>query len=301
MAAVPLKEFANNEWYASYFGLTLWNLGASCCTEIFELPVSTLLNTRVWNIGKWGVYGYGSNRVTFDGWTHLNDPALLYQGSSAFHFGDYITRNTIIRRADIVNVNAAVIAPHKAGDTRDIYGATPGTLVVEDSSLTAVTGLYLETPWAVTGGGRALPPRRTLLRNVRMQIASGNPGYSTPGLIFPSYRTDRPNHNFTVSDEIEVQAFNGVPGDNFRVYYEAQSPGFVVPVGEPDGIVGAPTAGLTNAQAWAQFKIAIGSSVAPCTTTRPGIIGFTCPITGSTPSSLPRPRLSAPTGVRILK
>src|SRR5262249_21931234 len=89
MLTVPVREFANNEWYGTFFGLTLWNLGAGCCTGVFELPVSTFLNTRVWHVGKWGMSDYGSNRVTFDGWIQRNDVRQLSEPTVAFSFGDY--------------------------------------------------------------------------------------------------------------------------------------------------------------------------------------------------------------------
>jgi len=300
MLRVPVREFANNEWYASFFGLTLWNVGAGCCTDVFELPVSTLKNTRVWHIGKWGVYDYGSNRVTFDGWVQRNDARLLHEPTTGFFFGDYIARNTIIRHADIQNVATAIAVPFKVGDTRDIYGTSPGTFLVEDSTLQAVTNVYLETPWGVTGGGGALPPRRTTLRNVRFLTPNGKPGDWTPAAVFPSARFDRPNPNLIVADEIQVEGFNGTPGDNFRVYYPEQAPSFVVPQ-TGNGILGVPVAGLTNEQSWARHHLAIGGAVAPCTTQRPGVIGFACPVaTFESPADGDRVP-AAPRDVRLLR
>ena len=77
MMTVPLREFSANEFYGVHRGITVWNLGASCCTDVYEVPVSTFLNTRMWNVGVLGFYGYGENRVTFDGWVHYNDPSVL--------------------------------------------------------------------------------------------------------------------------------------------------------------------------------------------------------------------------------
>lgn len=299
MQAVPLREFANNEWYASYFGLTIWDLGAACCTGMFELPVSTLSNTHAWHIGKWGVYGYSSNRVTFDGWVQRNDVRQLSEPTIGFYFGDYIARNTIIRHADIQNVRTAIVVPFKAGDVRDIYGNAPGTFVVEDTNLQAVTGVYLETPWGVTGGGQNLPPRRTTLRNVRFLTPNGNPGDGTPAAIFPAARFDQANPNLVVSDEIRVEAFNGTPGDNFRVYYPEQAPNFIVPQ-TGNGILAAPVAGLTNEQAWARHHVAIGGAVAPCSAQRPGVLGFACQVTAFESVTESGKVPTAPRDVRLL-
>ena len=95
-----------------------------------------------------------------------------------------------------------------------------------------------------------------------------------------------------------VQDHNGVVGDNFLVYYTQQAPNFVVPVSifNSDGsrkVIGAPVAGLTNAQAWSQYQVAVAGAVAPCTTTRNLIVNaYACPWTGTLPA--------APRNVRIV-
>ncbi len=68
MMATPMLEFSNNEVYASRAGLTLWNLGANCCIDVYDVPESVLTKTTLWHLGSKGYYGYGSNRVVFDGW-----------------------------------------------------------------------------------------------------------------------------------------------------------------------------------------------------------------------------------------
>jgi hypothetical protein len=58
-------------------------------------------------------------------------------------------------------------------------------------------------------------------------------------------------------------------------------------------VIGAPVAGLTNAQAWSQYQVAVAGAVATCTTTRNQIInGYACPWTGTLPG--------APRNVRIV-
>ena len=58
----------------------------------------------------------------------------------------------------------------------------------------------------------------------------------------------------TTLDQVFVENYNGVSGDDFQVFYTQQAANFVVPqtVTNSDGthrILGAPVAGLTNAQA----------------------------------------------------
>jgi hypothetical protein len=92
--------------------------------------------------------------------------------------------------------------------------------------------------------------------------------------------------NLIQADLVFVRNYNGVAGDNFQVFYPEQAANYVVPVSvvsqfDPTvhRIVGAPIAGLTNQECWAEYGIAIAGAVAPSTaTTRNGINGLVNPI-----------------------
>jgi hypothetical protein len=81
-----------------------------------------------------------------------------------------------------------------------------------------------------------------------------------------------------------VYDYNGVAGDNFQVFWKEQAANYVVPITitDEDGnnkVIGAPEAGLTNQQCWAQYGIAIAGAVAPATAkARDGIDGLVNPI-----------------------
>ena len=81
-------------------------------------------------------------------------------------------------------------------------------------------------------------------------------------------------------DEVFVESFNGVMGDNFQVYYLEQAPSYIMPqtrqTAAADGVViqGSPEAGLTNQENWTKHGVAIAGGVAPTNTTRAGIQGF---------------------------
>ena len=69
---------------------------------------------------------------------------------------------------------------------------------------------------------------------------------------------------------ISVATWQGIVDDDFRIYFHEQHADFVVPATSeippgPQWRVGAPEVGLTNAQCWAKYKIAIGGAVAPAT------------------------------------
>ena len=146
------------------------------------------------------------------------------------YFGDYIARNIVIRRADIQGLRIGIHAPNKVGDTNDIYGNTPGTVTVENSTLKNYWNLYLNTPYGVTGGGSAIPPRLVIARNVQF---SNVPGFSpTQGQahVFRHFTpTQGANQNIIVSDRVVVESFNGNPNDNFEVFATEQAPTFVIP------------------------------------------------------------------------
>ncbi|HYN08801.1 MAG TPA: G8 domain-containing protein [Vicinamibacterales bacterium] len=281
MMAVPLLEFTNNEVYASRNGLTVWNLGANCCSEVYEVPESRIDRTTLWHIGSVGYSGYSSNRVIFDGWVQRGDTKFLanpHDGSRAFDFGDYLVRNTIIRNADIQGLRLGILLPFKIGDTRDIYGNKPGTLLIENSVLKNVVNIRADTMYGVTGGGVALPPRQTTIRGVRFGRIKGDVGGTPQFDVLMSFNPEHgPNANVVVGDEVWIYDYNNTPGDSFRVYYTQQAPSFRVPPTGPQ-FVGAPVPGLTNAESWERYKVAIAGSVAPCVTERPGFGGFTCTV-----------------------
>jgi len=294
MMAVPLREFSSNEFYSVNRGITVWNLGANCCEAVYDVPVSTFLNTKMWHVGVLGFYGYGENRVTFDGWVHYNDPAPLmspHESAPSFYFGDYIARNIVIRQADIQGLKIGVFTPIKAGDTRDMYGNTPGTLTIENSVLKNYWNIYTGTPYGVTGGGSMIPPRLVIARNVQF---ANVPGASDGQGQAHVYRNFTPstgeNPNIIVPDRVVVESFNGNSADNFEVFAASQASSFII----PSTSLTSQVAGMTNAQAWTSAGIAISGTPAPCSNARTGIVGFVCPA-GSLPSLPPAPTSPTPT------
>jgi len=295
MTLLPLREFARNELYAAVNGLTLWNVMASCCTRVFEGPESLIRDFRAWHISRYGMYNYGMNHVTFDGWVQRGDKRVLANSHEfliGLWFDDYPARNVIVRRADIQNLRTGIAVPAKPGDVNDIYGSQPGTLLIEDSLLRNHNNVLISTMYAVTGGGPALPPRQTIIRNVTFKTVSGPVGDAPQHAIAMRFRPRGNNLNLIQRDEVSVENYNGVAGDTFRVYYLEQAPAFVIP-NNLGRVTRSPVAGLTNQESWKGFGIAIGGAVAPCSQTRPEIQGFVCSGT-PLPSPQAPPRRSSP-------
>jgi hypothetical protein len=289
MQATPVLEFVQNEGYASVSGLTIWDVGADCCAVVYEVPESVVRDMRLWHVSRYGYYGYAHNRVTFDGWVQRGDQSLLANGrefSLGLWFGDYPTRNLIIRNSDIQGIRIGVLAPYKPGDTSDIYGNQPGTMRIENSYIRTHYGVLMRPMYGVTGGGTSLPPRRTFIDNVRFDSVNGNVGGNPQYTVAMHFQIDTRNANIVQTDQVFVTNYNGVAGANYQVFYGEQAPNYVVPQ-STTGVVGAPTAGLTNLQTWATYGIAIAGAIAPCQTSVPGIAGFACAGT-FTPPSPPR-------------
>ena len=45
--------------------------------ETWEGPTTLIKNTTLWHMGRYGAFPYGTNRMVFEDWTHLNDPRIL--------------------------------------------------------------------------------------------------------------------------------------------------------------------------------------------------------------------------------
>lgn len=281
--AIPIREFARNEAYSSMSGLSIWYIGASGSWEMFETAESVVKDFRAWHLSRRGLYGYPMNRVTFDGWWQRANLSLPEEPSIGLFFSDYSTRHVKVTHADIQNVRAAMIPSFKLGDTRDIYGTEAGTFLVEDSTLGGQISFYTGTPWGVVGGGTGLPASAITLRRVTFKAWPGQEHFDIQLNYLPG---EAENPNTTVKQTITVEGVNGT-AEAFQVFYAQQAPSFVVPQ-TSGGFIGSPEAGLTNAQNWAKYGLAIAGAVAPCTTTRVGYTGFVCP-TGITPPPPPPP------------
>jgi hypothetical protein len=156
----------------------------------------------------------------------------------------------------------------------------------------------IDTLWTSSYRSDWIVPRKIIISNVLFDVPAGGGQMQA---ILTSY-TASPGRTVIEKDEVLVYNFNQTPGDSFRLFYLQQSPDSIVPqsILNSDGspsLEGAPAAGLTNQQNWVLNGIAIAGAVAPCATTRAGIVGYTCPIGGAPVTVAPAP----PTNVRVLR
>jgi hypothetical protein len=251
--------------------LQAWWLGTRD-TQPLPARRSVIRDLTIWHHSRYGVYGYPANGLTFDGLVILGDKRVIanrHEFVLGVWFGDYMTRNAVIRRADIQNLRTGVGTPSFAR----------GTTVIERSYLRNALNVVVPTIGAPGSApdGRSLPPKSTLIRNVRFRAVMGDVGGERQCAIAMSFTTHNGTANLVRPDRVVVRAFNGRSGDDFRVFYMQQAPGFVIPA-SAGNLAGAPQAGMTNAQAWARHRIAIAGEVADSADTRAGVCGLVRPL-----------------------
>jgi hypothetical protein len=282
--AMAIRQFDNNEVYgATESGLTYWWIGTMELTPRLSAPESVFSRLKVWHVHNKGIFNYAANNVTIESMVLRSDEAA----GLGIAFSDYFARNVTIRRANIQGrLNGVSGTPNTGGST----------ILIEDSVLLNQANLRIEMLGTVSASAEELGSRRWVVRNTKltpMNRVSADPW----GEIVLHY-SDLPTHAVTRPDEILIQDHNQVPGDNFQVFYTQQAPTYIVPVSIFNGdgtrkVIGAPVAGLTNAQAWSQHQVAVAGAVATCSTTRSMVVNaYTCPWTGTLPG--------APRNVRIV-
>jgi len=129
-----------------------------------------------------------------------------------------------------------------------------------------------------------LPPREVIVRNVRFAAVgmADRSDYGRQANIRMDGTVFAHSTTLTQSDRLFVYGYNGVAGDNFRVYYLEQAANIILQQSlmRWDGSVmlvqGSPEAGLTNQENWEKYHIALAGEVAPAdAVAREGIIGLT--------------------------
>lgn len=265
----PINVFDGNTAYgATNIGMEVWYLGNIGSTIQTTAP-STIRNTMFWHMNSGGLKGYPVNNLTLDGFTVLDDLAISDRfGTSGIYYGDYLANNLTITNADIEGTTIGIVP------TTDANGSSQ---IISHSYFANRTDIKIVTMWTSGASSAGIGPRRVDLIDDVFDTARV-PGSTA---IEMHYEANGSSSNLVQSDQLFVTNYNRVLGDSFQVFYNEQAANFVVPQtifgGNPPYVVqlGSPVAGLTNAQAWAQYGIAIGGAVAPATgTTRPGIVGL---------------------------
>lgn len=265
-----LAEFADNEAYSNMDGLTFWWVGTYGNKTPEGVQESVIKNFYTWNHWRYGVFQYPCARVTMDGFKTRG--TMPYpQGALAWYGADYKADDVIIR---------GDIQGQRGGFTLSNYG---NKQIIENSTIHATHGFNFSVPWTNTSDASGIRPRLAIIRNCKIKGFAAEPFVAvTRSFPLLSQLANR-TQNIVVLDEVIVEKYQGAD-DNFKVYYQEQLPDYVVPqtIKNPkypgNVMVGAPEPGLTNAQLWEKYGLAIGGEIAPCATVRPNIVGLACPI-----------------------
>jgi hypothetical protein len=266
--ALPLLEFAGNEAYGSTAtGLEIWWLG-TLDTAPLTVAESVVKDFRVWHHSRYGYYGYPANRLTFDGFVARGDQDVIanrHEFVLGIWFGDYMNQDVVIRNADIQGLRTGINPPYFMRNRT----------IIENSYLRNATNIAITTIGAPGSApyGPDMPPKETIIRNVRFATVNGPVGGNPQHAIAMDYTLHGGSANLVKRDAVFVYDFNQTPGDTFQVFYHEQRPDFVVPRSNGN-LAGSPEAGLTNAQNWAKHGLAIAGEVAVGAGPRAGIDGL---------------------------
>jgi hypothetical protein len=208
----------------------------------------------------YGFYGYPMNDVVFDGFNVIgNKTPLLARADANFgiYFSDYLAQKVTINHADIENMRYGMIDPYFGGSTTTI----------ENSFLWNSTDIQVRTLGAngADPNGAHRQPKSLIVRDVLFGASWHQIGVTNYNIDM-HFTDNNGSSNYIQSDTVYVYDYNQIAGDNFQVYYTQQQADFIVP--QTNGwLIGSPDAGLTNAQNWAKYHIAIAGAVAPSTAT----------------------------------
>lgn len=292
---LPLAQTENNTILSSANGWSIWNVCTFGISTVYPCGPSVLKGSKLAGIGRHGIYFYSTNNFTVDDYQQYGDLSPWSWSPYVFNhgiwWGDYNAPNSTLTNVHIEGLRTGIIAPFKPGDVSDIYGDAGTSFIISNSFLANEWNIAIQPMYAVGGGDGGLSQRHTFINNVTygpMNTSNFPGGFGTCNVCM-SLALNNPNVNIIQKDEVKVTNYNGVVGDNFQAYYAEQASDYVVPESSV-GITGAPVAGLTNAQLWAQYGLAIAGAIAPCTTTRNDVQGFACPTTAG---GHPVPRVPA--------
>jgi hypothetical protein len=240
MNAIPLLLFSGNEVYgATARGFSTWWLGT-----IFETPdgnAGTMKNSVVWNQFEAAYFAYETNNLVIDGFTVRGDASQQdnpYLGSYGIVFGDYMTRNAVVKNVDIQNEAVGVFVPVHVGRY-----TTPGTFTLQNSYLDNNTNVEIP-PLMSNNFADGLVSRTVIIQNVQF-VTPANLTQVTPydiqmdvytGVEYdPAYYPVQAN----IASSVYVYNFNNVAGDNFQVYRNDIHPANATQVSDIYGYVKA--------------------------------------------------------------
>ncbi len=282
----PATTWVNNEAY----GMTTYGLWAAYISGDETLPnqpATLFTNLRLWNTFIAGVDAYHTSNVTFDNLLVLGNEAAQSR-NDAGSYGmelqtDYANLNMVIQNSRIEGVRIGIAAPIIDASQA---GALRPTIIKNTTLKNYINILVLPTLDGSSGNGNALELRDdkfTLIPTLPSGPARASSIDPPANIQMKLWANNGTYLAMTQPSVVKVYNYNQVQGDNFQVFYREQAAGFIMPQtaasllsGRSPGTIGSPQAGLTNAQNWAFYGIAVAGAVAPAgaSASRPEINGL---------------------------
>lgn len=271
--SVPLRAFVNNECYggALQVAMSIWSVGTAGYAIYPDARESVVLGWKSWHAYSRHYYSYKTNKLTFDGAIIRGDASGLLPNTNyaiGWYAGDYATYDTKLINCDVRGLRTGYAC------------GSMGAQLIQDSFFENFINIVV-TPMYWLNSADLLPPRTFTMRNVQHRTLPGSDFWMGPQAEIVMLGQQMGTCNTLVTPDIVYSyAHNGDQALNLRVYYAEQRPDRVLEQThvKSDGVVdlwACPVAGLTNAQAWAQYGVAFAGAVLPlAAVTRPGIVGF---------------------------
>ena len=227
--------------------------------------------TRIWHVHRAGVIMWHTNGVRLEDFTILGDKDALnvsknhvfnHRFSNGIDLRFYENDNLTIENAHIEGYLNGIVTDESNG------GAQPDgqPTIIRNSYLRNQINIHVPTAYYNPSHEDAERGKALEVRNVQFAgIGVGAlRGASRELDIYMRYQ-ERYQRGIMGPDIVNVYDYNGIRGNDFRVYYYEQRPDFV-PSATDDAIefVGSPEAGLTNGQLWEKYGVAVAGAVLPC-------------------------------------
>lgn len=278
--------FANNEAYGmSAHGLWVAFVLGDNLVETRRLTY--VYNLRLWHIHHAAVVAYHTTGMAFYRLLVLGDLAANDRNDTGPYGMDlkaYENRDLVIRNSRIEGMYFGLYAPRNDGSQPGVERPT----IIQNSTLKNRINIIVSP----AGGSRPSNGNTLVVRDVKFGLITNLPNGPSPAAsvlpaanIYMQFAGN--NSDLTQPSVVRVYNYNQVAGDNFQVFYREQASSYFLPQtdssllsGRDDGVIGSPSAGLTNFVNWVTYRIAAAGGLLPtgAAASRPEINGLVAAI-----------------------
>jgi hypothetical protein len=288
MASVAVPEFDNNEVYSALMGIETWYLGYDNYYHPYQgMPETVIGDFLAWHTHRFVFFGNQQNHLTLDRMRAFGDPAFVHIHARSVGIMLLQSKAVTVRDAEIENYRMGVDFSgylDELGSDRPVNEITP--FLIEGGKLANYDNIVVGSPIVDQS---TIPPRVVVIRDVDFRrltgtTLEGHRDASPPHDVVMAIRLNTGN---LIQDSVTYIYGYGPEGNqNYQLFLKEQSANFTVPH-SAGPVIGAPIAGLTNAETWSRYGIAIAGQVAPASAfTLPDIFGLVSSLDVTIPGDL---------------